>query len=184
MAPASASDVAVSLDAEEPLRASGTSQRPKRTRIDLHALQLDQRVRELYAAHAAFTALLADPSGIQVGGLSPTQSRAWAATFPGNVDTEAPALAGHSFGAATVLRAVESPPADYPPLRLRGVIALDHWFAPFSKLVRPPRAPEGLPRVLAINSQEYTEAEQWPRVLDHCKDLGAALVTILGTTRE
>lgn len=151
---------------------------------DLYALQLDQRVRELYATHEAFSALLSSPSDmVHVDGLSPAEIVTWASSLAGNVDVSSPALAGHSFGAATVIRALEAPPDGFAPLSLRAAIALDHWFEPFPKLAHRPSIGRA-PPVLAINSQEYTQDEgQWGDVLGCCRDIGAALVTILGTNR-
>lgn len=150
---------------------------------DLYALQIEQRVRELYAAHEGLCFLLA---GAQVGvdNLEPLEADKLAASFRGNVDVAHPAFAGHSFGAATVMRALEAPPAGYAPLTLRGVIALDHWWEPFAKLARRPPVRDP-PPVLAINSQQYTQDEkQWSDILRNCRDVRAALVTVLGSNRE
>ncbi len=139
-------------------------------------------MRELYAAHEAFVSLLSDSAG-PVDGLSASDAKAWAASFTGHVDTARPALAGHSFGAATAFRALEAPPDDYTPLRFSAVLALDHWWDPFPPLgPRPPIVDP--PRILAINSQEYTQAAQWPQILQSCRDARADLVTVLGTNRE
>lgn len=149
-----------------------------KTEADLRALQLDQRVRELYAAHAALSAL---PSA-SVDGLDEAGARTWAAAFASGVDTTRPALAGHSFGASTVFRALESPPPDYAPLPISAALALDHWWEPFPPLGTRP-APTPTP-TLAINSQEYTQAPQWPHILADCRSSNATLVTIVGTNHE
>ncbi|BEI79674.1 hypothetical protein CcaverHIS002_0102030 [Cutaneotrichosporon cavernicola] len=146
---------------------------------DLRALQLDQRVREVYAAHAAFS----NPSNWKVDGLDEAKRPKWTASFAEQVDSSRPALAGHSFGASTVFRALEAPPDDYKPLDVSAALALDHWWEPFAPLGdRPPIVDP--PPILAINSQEYTLASQWPFILEDCQKAQASLVTIIGTNHE
>lgn len=155
---------------------------PPYDRIDLRACQLDFRVREVYEAYAAFCRLMAgSQADMEIIEGSPEVVGA----LRGRVDIDNVKLMGHSFGGGTLMRLLTTvPPHPYTAMPLEKAIVLDPWYEPgaIAPTLPPPSTP--VPPTMIINSQQWTEREDFPMACEEAKGISASLCTIMGMRRE
>ncbi|THH12485.1 hypothetical protein EW146_g7650 [Bondarzewia mesenterica] len=162
---------------------------PEDSNMALRAEQLEFRRREVYTAYRAFRGLVDDG---ERGALQSIDGPAvdwesWKgiARCDDNI-----ALAGHSFGGATVFDILSNPPPDddgdddASSLPISHALALDPWLEPI-----PSPGPQPLssarvrhPKMLVINSEGFT---LWKEHFDRLQDIvrawdGGRLLTFVG----
>ncbi len=167
----------------------------------LRTLQLEHRSQELYETLHSFRTFTtsSSPSSLPANFSIATedghphhydQTKWLSAWTTGIVNTTNDIiLAGHSFGGATVLSILQTPPPSSwidTPLSISKAIVLDPWLEPLPTPA-PSKDKKDRPEVplLVINSEGFTLWEtHFKRLVGVVKDCGGSLMTIVGANRE
>ncbi|KAL1405792.1 hypothetical protein Q8F55_007468 [Vanrija albida] len=157
---------------------------PEPEMLDLRAVQLEFRVREMYEAYGTFKRLLGGDSSVVVEKLDDASRAAFIASFGASVDWDDVRVAGHSFGGGTAMHLIQTaPPGSYAPLPVTYCVALDPWTEPYGQLVKRNGyeiPAQKYPPTLSINSDEFTNKPMFALLRDASKRMDAALVSMVG----
>ncbi|QRV87493.1 hypothetical protein RhiJN_15511 [Ceratobasidium sp. AG-Ba] len=145
--------------------------------------QLVFRIREIYEAFASFKSVVEGNKGTTA---SMDKFDHWE-SFKGQVDCSKLHLTGHSFGGATSLSLLSSPPPEnHSQLPIEKVVLLDPWLEPLPLPGTLPVAYTDRPPLLIMNSEGFTLWKDHFQALQdlvkdwrHQKQECATLVTIV-----
>ncbi|KAG8711424.1 hypothetical protein FRC08_015913 [Ceratobasidium sp. 394] len=153
------------------------------TNLPIRKDQLVFRIREIYEAFASFKSIVDGNQGttVSIGSFNHWDS------LKGQVDYSKVFLTGHSFGGATSLSLLSSPPPEgHPQLPIEKVVLLDPWLDPLPLPGTLPVAYADRPPLLIMNSEGFTLWKEHFEMLEqlvtdwrHQKHECATLVTIV-----
>ncbi|KAG9085564.1 hypothetical protein FS749_004325 [Ceratobasidium sp. UAMH 11750] len=123
------------------------------TNLPIRKDQLVFRIREIYEAFASFKSIV---DGNQDTTVSMGSFNYWD-SLKGQVDCSKVFLTAHSFGGATSLSLLSSPPPEgHPQLPIEKVVLLDPWLDPLPLPGTLPVAYPDRPPLLIMNSEGFT----------------------------
>ncbi|KAG8745764.1 hypothetical protein FRC10_007025 [Ceratobasidium sp. 414] len=149
------------------------------TKLPIRKDQLVFRIREIYEAFASFKSTV---NGNQDATVSMEPFNHWD-SLKGQVDCSKVFLTGHSFGGATLLSLLSSPPPEgHSQLPIEKVVLLDPWLDPLPLPGTLPVAYGDRPPLLIMNSEGFTLWKEhfemleqliadWRRQKDECATL-------------
>jgi len=153
------------------------------SKFGFRAEQLEFRRAEVYEAHSRFSMLInGQESDLKTISGQEFNFESWLGRVRCN---EKVILAGHSFGAATLLSLLSSsPPNNYSLLPVSHALALDPWLEPLLLEGQLPPCREDIP-ICVINSEAFTVwKEHFPIVEQAIKDWPASKKILLTIVRS
>ncbi|KAI9637631.1 putative platelet-activating factor acetylhydrolase 2, cytoplasmic [Dioszegia hungarica] len=150
-------------------------------------LQLQMRLREVYETYHSFRRVLAGEVEPVFEGMKGDQPLEWLASLRDKVDPEQVYYTGHSFGGATVINTLQTPPPDsaYSRLPVVKAIALDPWLEPLAAPAPSQHGGPVSPPLLVLNSPGFTIwRTHFQRLVKLVKEAKGSLITIMKGTHQ